>query len=410
MKRRDFIDVAGKYALLAAIVNGCSTKEIARNSHYLVETPEKRAEYLAKMLKALCTDLGPHPTGSPEFDKAAEIVRKEMELSLPIVEFDEFTFDRWVLLSEPELYVGNIWVEAYPRIETAGTSQNGISGILKKGDEDGIPYSLVDKLSDEIKAYITVTPMEKGKAVPIYASRDIMKKIPTVTIGKQDIPVLESALKEKTTVRLKAPSEFIPDSRTRNVVGTLPGESTDEIVFLAHLDTVYTAPGANDNTASLAAMLMLAHAVSGTKPKKTITFIATTGEEYGGYKGATHYAEKRKSEGTLQDIKFIVNFDSPTWNTDIEIWSEDEELQELIQAIDRDLNIPGTPQMVNRTGFSLDAKPFLESGARAVYAESNGPWKHVWHRPEDTPDEVRVETVEITFLLFNEFVKRVQDI
>ncbi|HUT64333.1 MAG TPA: M28 family metallopeptidase [Anaerolineae bacterium] len=407
MKRRDVMKFAGASVFFTPIMYNCSLEKTALNSRHLVETPEKRIVYLSQMLKVLCTDLGPHPMGSPEFNKAVQIVEKEMKQALPIVELDTFTVDYWVMRGEPELYVGDQRLEAYPRIETAGTPPNGVSGILNRMDNKGIPYGVVDRSSGEIRGYITPYG---GKARPLYASGEELKRIPTFTVGNQDVPLLEKAIENETTIHVRLPIDVIPNTPTSNVVGILPGESKDEIVFLAHLDTVYASPGANDNTASLVVMLMLAHAVSGTHPKKKLTFIATTGEERGGFRGATHYVEKRKKEGTLKNIKFVVNFDSGTWSPDIEIWSEDEELQDLIQAIDRDLNVNGTPQRVNKTGFSLDARPFQESGARAIYVESNGPDKiHIWHRPLDTPENVPGYTVEICFQLFHEFIKRVQD-
>ena len=407
MDRRKFIDAAGTTALIAPIVFCFAPGIHAADSSHLVDTPEKRAEYLTKILKALCTDLGPHPMGSPEFNRAAQIVKKEMERSLPKVELDTFTVDYWKIEGEPELYIGNNRVEIYPRIETAGTPPGGINGVITSSDIQGIAYGIADRSSGEFKAYITPYG---GKARPLYASKDEMKALPTVTIGKQDLPLLKNALNQKTPVRLNVRISVTPDTPTCNVVGTLPGETKDEIVFIAHLDTVYSAPGANDNTASVAAMLMLAHTASGRRHKKTLTFLATTGEERGGFRGATHYVEKRKRDGTLQNIKFIVNFDSGTWSPDVEIWSEDEELQGLIQAIDKELNINGTPVSVDRTGFTLDAKPFRETGARAIYVESKGQDKiYIWHRPLDTPANVQGLTVEINFQLFNEYIKRVQD-
>ena len=65
MKRRDFMNISATSVLLAAAVSGCSNFKTSRNSRHLVASPESRAEYLAKMLKAICTDIGPHPTGSP---------------------------------------------------------------------------------------------------------------------------------------------------------------------------------------------------------------------------------------------------------------------------------------------------------------------------------------------------------
>ena len=411
MKRRDFIGVAGKSLLLTPIINGCELKKTARSSGHLVETPEKRAEYLAEMLEALCTQIGPHPIGSPEYDKAALIVKKEMESALPIVELDTFTFERWVLRSEPELYVGEQRLETCPGHGTSGTPEEGITGVLRKiDDEGGIPYAVVDKISGETIAYLTLSRYGKAVPLPYYSFGRKVKCLPTFNVGLQDVPVLDSAVSNETQVRLSAQVDFIPDTPTSNVVGTLPGKSEEEIVFIAHLDTVYSSPGANDNTASVIAMLMLAHAFSGTLPRKTLTFIATTGEEYDKL-GAINYVEKRKKEQTLGNIKFVVNLDSVTWGPDMKIHTRDEEVMSLIRKIDEELDLPGTPEWENVDGFMLDAVPFRDSGARPVYVNSTGyDIAHLWHRPEDIPENVPVDCVEIWFRLFYEFTRRIQNL
>ncbi|HUU28155.1 MAG TPA: M28 family peptidase [archaeon] len=411
MKRRDFINLAGQSVLITPLIAGCSPKKTSGNSRHLVETPEKRAEYLAKMLKALCTDLGPHPIGSPEYDRAALIVKKELESALPIVELDTFNFERWVLLTEPELYVGQQRLETYPGHGSSGTPSGGITGILEKiEDAGGIPYGVVDKLTGEIRAYITLSRYGKAVPLPYYSFGKKVKCLPTFNVGLQDVPILETALANGTPVRLNVQVDFIPNTLSANVVGTLPGESEDEIVFLAHLDTVYSSPGANDNTATLVAMLMLAHAFSGTRPGKTLTFIATTGEEYDKL-GAIDYVGKRKKAGTLKNIKLVVNLDSVTWGPDLQINTENEELISLISSIDRELSLNGTPAWKSQDGFMLDAGPFRESGARAVYVNSEGyNISHLWHRPEDIPENVPADCVEIFFQLFYEFTKRVQEL
>jgi len=407
MKRRDFLDTAGKALLLAPMISGCSSGA----SGYLVDSRQKRAEYLAKMLKALCTDLGPHPIGSPEYDKAALLVKKEMEPALPIVELDTFTFEKWEMLSEPELSIGGQRLETYPGHGTSGTPPEGISGILKKiDDEGGIPYGVADKLSGEIKAYLTLSRYGRAVPLPYYSFGRKVKCLPTFNVGLQDVPILDAAVENGAPVYLNVEIAFIPGTPTANVVGILPGKSGDEIVLIAHLDTVYSSPGANDNTATLVAMLMIAHAFSGTVPEKTLTFLATTGEEYDKL-GAINYVEKRKKKGTLGKIKFVVNLDSVTWGPDMKIFTEDEELMSLISRIDRELKIEGTPKWEKVDGFRLDARPFRESGARAVYVNSEGlNISHLWHRPEDIAENVPGHCVEIWFRLFHEFIRRVQDL
>ncbi len=412
MKRRSFITAFSSTAFLPLINIGCSLKKNFPDSRHLIHTPDKRTEYIATMLKALCTELGPHPVGTPNFEKAIRIVTKEMKRALPIVELDYFPFERWILISEPEFYVGDKWIEAYPSHGTSGTIENGIKGVLRRSETSRVEYDMVDSSTDNVIAYITIAPKDKAVPRPYWFYDDKPGGLPNVCIGKKAKPILEIALKNKTPVRLNYQVEFIPNTMTTNVVGTLPGESTDEIVYYAHLDTVYSAPGANDNTATLIMMLMVAHAQSGIKPKKTLKFIATTGEEYG-YLGAKHYANKRKENGTLSNIKFIFDFDSVTWGPDMHLYTNDEELVEVIQSIDEELNVLGTPKWTKRPGLGRESIPFKEAGliARGIVIDSV-PLGNInticWHRPDDIPAYVKPEYVEISFLLFNEFIRRIQ--
>ena len=169
MQRRDFIATAAKSALMASILNSCTVGEKLPDSRHIVDTPEKREAYLKKMLDALCKDIGPHPVGSPEYDKAALIVRKEMEFALPIVKPDIFTFERWLLEGEPEFYIGDRRMDTYPGHGTSGTPPGGISGVLKKiEDEGGVPYGVIDS-SGEIKAYVTISRHEYAVPLPYYS-------------------------------------------------------------------------------------------------------------------------------------------------------------------------------------------------------------------------------------------------
>lgn len=414
MKRREFINAAVTSTLMNVLFGGCSYRNKLPNSRHLVDIPEKRAEYLDRMLKALCTDLGPHPVGSLEYNKAALIIKGEMEKALPVVEFDTFTFNRWRILSEPEFYVGDTRLETFPSHGAGDTPEKGITGILHKSDINRVPYVVVDRSSGETIARVTISESwATGLAVsrPYYYYDDEPGGLPTFNVGRQEITLLDAAVSEKTQVRMNVQTDFVPNTSTSNIVGTFPGESTDEIILFAHLDTVYNSPGANDNTASLIMILMIAHAVSGVRPKKTLTFIATTGEEYR-YLGTVHYAKRRKREGTLKNIKLLMNFDSITWGPNMEIGTQSKELMELISEIDSDLNIDGTPEWLESDGLGREATPFKDEGVEAlgmVMGANGYKVNHVWHRPDDIAENVPGDCAEIAFLLFNEFIKRVQD-
>ena len=414
MKRRDFIAAAASSAFVAASTAGCSLKSTLPDSRSLVDTSEKRKAYLEKMLKALVTDLGPRWVGTPAMDRATEIVRNELALAMPVVQEDPITFDRWELVGEPEFSVGGKKLEIYPSHGTGGTPPEGITGILKKSETPQVAYDVVDRAGGAILGRVVITPKEKATPRPYWFYDKETGGMPNVCVGKQDVPLLDAALADKTPVLMQYQVKFTPGKITTNVIGTLPGESAGEIVLYAHLDSVYNSPGANDNAASLIMVLMLAHAFSGKRPKKTLTFTSTTGEEYG-YLGSKRLAEQRKQAGTLNNIRFIFDFDSITWGNDMTLITEDEELASMLTDIDRTLNLPGTPQWRKGDGLGRETLPLKEAGlqARGIVVDSvpdNEINVLCWHRPDDKADYIRFEPVDIAFRLFGELVNRLQTI
>jgi acetylornithine deacetylase/succinyl-diaminopimelate desuccinylase-like protein len=92
-------------------------------------------------------------------------------------------------------------------------------------------------------------------------------------------------------------------TEVRNVEIELPGGTrAEEIVVVgAHYDSVVGAVGANDNGSGVAALIELARLLHGTKPARTLRFVAFVDEEppfyYGDQMGSRHYARRSKSRG-----------------------------------------------------------------------------------------------------------------
>jgi len=75
---------------------------------------------------------------------------------------------------------------------------------------------------------------------------------------------------------------YMADGRqVMNVVAELKGvRQAEEIVLVgAHYDSVSDSPGANDNASGVAALLELARQFGGTKPGRTVRFVAFVNEE-----------------------------------------------------------------------------------------------------------------------------------
>jgi hypothetical protein len=83
----------------------------------LVNTSQKRQQYTTSLLKKLVTDIGPKPSGSKAYAKAAKVVFQEMKRSLTDVNYDKYEFDNWDPISSSDLIVGGQYIEAIPQRE-----------------------------------------------------------------------------------------------------------------------------------------------------------------------------------------------------------------------------------------------------------------------------------------------------
>jgi Zn-dependent M28 family amino/carboxypeptidase len=98
--------------------------------------------------------------------------------------------------------------------------------------------------------------------------------------------------------------EYELQGRTvRNIVAEIAGsERPQEIVLVgAHYDSVLGSPGANDNGSGVAALLELARALAGERPRRTLRLVAFTNEEPPFFKthemGSRVYARAAKKKG-----------------------------------------------------------------------------------------------------------------
>src|SRR6266513_6393882 len=93
------------------------------------------------------------------------------------------------------------------------------------------------------------------------------------------------------SIHARTVSQFT-EAKSENVIGILRGTSDESIVLSAHLDHLGTHPlpnggdaiynGAYDNASGIACLIEIARAMAaGPKPKRSIAFVAFTGEEKG---------------------------------------------------------------------------------------------------------------------------------
>jgi len=401
ISRGKFIGLAGGITLLT--LSGPWAKALEVSGIDLVSTAQLRQNYTIRLLRKLVTDIGPRPSGSKAFAKGAKIILQEMKRSFSDVNYDIYDFDYWEILNSSDLIVGGQQIEAVCQKKGIGTPAEGVRGVFVKTEKG---FAIIDEHSSEILAIFSIN--QYGKAIAGSSYMKLSKPVPVFGLGKQDVPLLERSSQNKLKAFINAEVRT-SKSKGINVIGQIPGKIKDEILIISHADTIFNTPGANDNTSSVIVMLMLAHAAAGRQNNHTITFVASDSEEYN-FEGAYNYAEGRIADNTLKNIRYVLNFDSLTYGPNLWISSKDQGLKDLIRDIHKDLNINTKPIFDESDGYVMDSLPFRPSGAKALHANSRGYDEKtlpVYHRPDDTADKVPLDCVEISFLVFDEFIRRI---
>lgn len=239
---------------------------------------------------------------------------------------------------------------------------------------------------------------ETGKSL-----KEILQKIDSKLTGQAfDFPNLT------IEIELKFEKEIII---TQNVVGLIEG--TDEklkneyIVIGAHYDHVglgyYGAMknsdtgkihnGADDNASGTSALIELAEAFSISKPKRSLIFIAFSGEENGllGSKFYTNYQPLKPLDQTIA----MFNFDMIGRNEPELLWIGgafySDELIKLIQRANDSTKL----ELLFNTGllnFASDQAPFLRKNIPAAFFFTG--LHDDYHTPEDDYDKINYDKLE----------------
>jgi Zn-dependent M28 family amino/carboxypeptidase len=114
-------------------------------------------------------------------------------------------------------------------------------------------------------------------------------EIPAAAVTREAADALVAAAAGGVTARLvtHARTQAVP---TRSILAELPGSEPGAVIMLgAHLDSVIDGPGTNDDGSGVAALLEVARALAGTRPRATIRLAFWSGEELGLH-GSYRYA------------------------------------------------------------------------------------------------------------------------
>ena len=145
------------------------------------------------------------------------------------------------------------------------------------------------------------------------------RAFPALAISNPDADALERQFESGKPVRLslKSSSRELPQVRSANVVGEIPGtDLANEIVILgAHLDSWDPGVGALDDGAGVAIMMGVAKLIKDldVKPRRTIRVVLFANEEFG-TSGSLAYVAANEADLARHVLGFEADFGAgPVW-------------------------------------------------------------------------------------------------
>jgi aminopeptidase YwaD len=203
--------------------------------------------------------------------------------------------------------------------------------------------------------------------------------IPSVTVSaRSGLKLLKNP---GAVVKMKIVARRSP-GQTVNVIGRLPGELSERLVFCAHYDSKVDTPGAYDNAAGVGCLLTLAEILSQTTHRHTLEWVAFTGEEGAGL-GDMEYARQARTNGKEFDqVTAAINIDGIgpfTGTTTVTSFAASQAFEKLLD--EKMEQYPGILKV--EPWPASDHYIFYSNGAPSVALTSKG-IRDVYHTLSDT--------------------------
>jgi len=216
--------------------------------------------------------------------------------------------------------------------------------------------------------------------------------------------------------------------RLTNVLVRVRPDLDDRVLLLAHWDTrprsdqapdpadrVLPVPGANDGASGTAVLLVLAEVMAQEPPSVGVDLLWVDGEDYGPgaedmFLGSERYAAgfdpaEGPTRGLLLDM---VGDRDPAFPVEAYSAERAPGVVAAIWGLAEELGLGDI--VLDRLGPAVrdDHLPLNEAGLPTanLIDFSYGPGHAWWHTPEDTPDKVAAETLEVVGSLVAEWVYR----
>jgi len=278
-----------------------------------------------------------------------------------------------VLRGTPEARTGEDWTEVNShRHRAENARRRGAAGLL-------YIYLPVANPNGEYLPGFPMAMVGEGFAERLLAASGLDLKTLKGLLARR----LPASLATGTRVRLETETDHMPQGRTANVVGWIPGSDPalrgEAVVLGAHLDHCgawpVLMPGADDDASGVAAVVEAARllASSPVKPKRSIVFLVSSGEEQG-MVGAKHFLANPPRE--IRRFRFMTFLDVMGAGDGVHVYGLKAEpgREAALRAMHRDLGLSmrleGDAQKKVNNG---DHGPFQDRDIPAVAIFGTGP-------------------------------------
>lgn len=366
----DAVDVEGVYRHLVELQDIADTHDGNRADGSLGY--EASVDYVVKVLRDSGFDVE-----TPEFERVSGVGGGNPELT---VSGETYRVEQVSsLVATPPGGLRATAVRPWSQAGCAVTDYDGVSveGAIAVVDDTGC--SIVDKqnvaLAQGAVGLLVVsrpTGWWPAGAQPGLLPVGYYRQL-TVPVGMIDTEVDAALLYAYEPVTLVLDNQPVTTTSRNVIAQTRTGDPRSVVMVGAHLDSVRSSPGINDNGSGVAVVLETALKLGGSPQTVNMVRFAFWGAEEVGLEGARSYLRSLDGDG-LDDIALYLNFDmlgspNPGFFTDDGDQSmpiEPREVPEGSAGIERilaaRLAIAGRPPADIPLGRTTDYAPFLAAG------------------------------------------------
>lgn len=224
-------------------------------------------------------------------------------------------------------------------------------------------------------------------------NNSIPADIPAAALANADADLLAYQLKtgKPVTVHLKSSPRYLPDEKSANVIGEIPGRGdlADEIVLLAaHLDSWDLGTGAIDDGAGVAIVTTAAKLIldRGDAPRRTVRVVLFANEEFG-LDGAKQYNRNHAEIIDKHVIGLEADFGAGL------VWKFSSRVAEdaltIIDEIHALLAPIGIERGNNKASGGADLSPMRKAGMPVfAFTQDGTHYFDYHHTPDDTLDKI----------------------